>query len=1071
MSRWNTLSALVVCAGSLSGATFGTSVPVVGGAADLVLDEARGRLYLVNTSLSRVEVYSIAQRRLLNPVTTDATPVSAAMSRNGKFLYVTAYGASSLNIIDLDALSLTSHVSLPARPEGVAVGADERVLISTIGTGAGNAANVLLLYTPGVSGATVDNISVTPAAPTPPVLPAPSGRPFLSARSQLMASRNGTRIAGVNLPTAANTRAVFTYEVASATVLASRTVTNASSVVAISDDGSRFMAGTILFNAATLEILAQQNVANAPYPLATNVNFNTQTNQGGSVFAPNGSAVYSAFDISPVQNPPARANVSQFMISDPDNLLISMGLQLPENMSGKMVISSDGGTVYALSESGFTTIPLSTLNQQPLVTADSAVASLVYDQCGVTAAQRTARITLRNGGRGTLTVTAQPVQNGVVAPPAVAATAPSVAVRPAADGNIGLDFTVNTATLSRSLGTVSPANDFLIQSNQAVNIPPQIRVYQNSRNPEARGELYPINVGIVATSIQDLAYDGTRQRIYLANAGLNRIEIFDTRLKSFLPPVKTGQLPASLALSPDGGTLYVACAGGETIQLIDTVRLQVVGRVRFPPIPMNAATAIITPMVIVAHQAGAMFITSTGQLWDVTGLDAVPRKASTAIGTNAAGQPLTMTSPFTMAASPGGERVILLNGNGNVYLYDALVDDFVQGRQVFTTVQGYFGPVTAGPRGTYFAVNGTVLNESLAVMNSTGAAPGLLGTNGLTAGVAQAGANSFLRFQQPVRASTTGTVADPGSFEIVDVNSGLARTTVPALEGPANPVAGTGRGTIGGRLVAVDAALTTAYAVTSTGLSVIPLDLPSPAGRPTITPRGAVNLGSYQTAIAQNGLMSIFGSNFTSANAVAASLPLPTQLGGVCVTLGTTALPLFAVLPGQINVQIPPEVAAGNYQLVVRAIDRKIASGGQTVTVSRYAPAVLTDPTGRALLFHADGSMVTKDHQAKRDEPLVMYAVGLGLTTGGRVTGGAASPASPLAVSNDVEVFFGDPTWKQAGIIVDWAGLTPGFIGLYQLNLRVPGFHISGDKLLVTLKSAGVSSPSSGPVVPYVSVE
>jgi uncharacterized protein (TIGR03437 family) len=58
----------------------------------------------------------------------------------------------------------------------------------------------------------------------------------------------------------------------------------------------------------------------------------------------------------------------------------------------------------------------------------------------------------------------------------------------------------------------------------------------------------------------------------------------------------------------------------------------------------------------------------------------------------------------------------------------------------------------------------------------------------------------------------------------------------------------------------------------------------------------------------------------------------------------------------------------------------------------------------------------------------------------------------------------------QAAIIVDFAGLAPGMIGVYQLNLRVPGFHISGDSLTVTITAGGVSSPSAGPVVPQVSV-
>ncbi len=1091
------ITALLVCALPISAATFGTAVSLVGGASDLVLDEARGRLYLVNSSQGRVEVYSLAQRRFLTPVSTDATPIGAALSRNGKSLYVTSYDASSLNIIDLDALTVRTRVSLPARPEGIAVGNDERVLISTIGTGAGNLANVLLLYNPNASNTvSVTDIAVTPPPPTPPQLPAPSGRPFLASRSQLLASPDGSIIVGANIPTATTTLTVFVYETASATVLRSRNVASASSVLSVAPDNSKFMAGLNLFDVATLQILAQQNLANSPYPIAPTTNFNTQSSQGGSVFAPDGSVLYSGFDISPVQNPAARANVSQLMLSDPDNLLISMGLQLPENLAGKMIMSSDGANIYALSESGFTTLPMSTMRQFPIAVPDSTVAALAFDQCGVTSAQRSARITVRNTGRGTMTASAQVLQytatgpggiggNGgagggnpgggvvIVVPPGtggtaatITQTAPAVRAQTTADGTV-LDFNFN-AQAARGLGTISPSHDFLIQSAQAINIPQQIRIYQNNRNAEARGDLIPVEVGISSNeALEDLAYDSTRQRIYVANSGRNRIEIFDVRQKKFLAPVKVGQLPRSMALSPDGGTLYVANSGGESINIIDTNSNLVIGRVAFPPIPINASSAIVTASVIVAHQGGAMFMSSTGQLWDIIGGRAVPRPASAVIGTDAQGRPLTISAPRSMAATPNGERVIILAGTGFVYLYDALTNNFIQSRQVFTGTQtGYYGPITAGPRGQYYVVNGTVLNEALTPVN-TGT-----GTGATVAASTSLSATQFVRFTQTPRANANALPPDAGSFDVVDVASGSARVTVPALEGPLTQVVGTTRTTIGGRTLAVDPTGSTAYAISTTGLSVIPLDAPVAADRPVVNARGAVNLGSYQTSVAPNTLLSIFGRNLAATTAIAGSTPLPTVLGGVCVTLGSTALPLFAALPGQINAQIPPELATGNYQLVVRSLDKKVASTSQSLTLSKYAPAVLVDPaTNQILLFHADGRAVTKDHKAKRDEPLVMYAVGLGGTTGGKASAGVGSPASPLAATDPVEVFFGDPTFKQAGIIVDWSGLTPGYVGLYQLNLRVPGFHISGDALPVLLKIGNVSSPTSGAVKPVVAVE
>jgi uncharacterized protein (TIGR03437 family) len=307
--------------------------------------------------------------------------------------------------------------------------------------------------------------------------------------------------------------------------------------------------------------------------------------------------------------------------------------------------------------------------------------------------------------------------------------------------------------------------------------------------------------------------------------------------------------------------------------------------------------------------------------------------------------------------------------------------------------------------------------------------------------------------------------------EIVDVNTGVALRSFAALEGPMSQALTVGRPTvIDGRTMAVDSAGINAYVITTTGLSIIPLTPLNTQNAPRVFNKGTVNLASYQTSIAQNGLVSIFGTKLGSAG-IAGSLPLPYILGNTCVTLGNVPLPLFMTSDGQINAQIPPEMAAGNYSLVVRAIDRNMPAPAQQIAVSKDAPAVFVDPvSGQPAILHADGRFVTKDDPANRDEPLVLYAAGLGLTTGGKVTAGNPSPSDPLAVTGKVQVFFGDPRYVQAEVIVDWSGLTPGYIGLYQLNLRVPGFHMKGDALPVTLRINGVNSPTAGPVVPVVAV-
>ena len=80
-----------------------------------------------------------------------------------------------------------------------------------------------------------------------------------------------------------------------------------------------------------------------------------------------------------------------------------------------------------------------------------------------------------------------------------------------------------------------------------------------------------------------------------------------------------------------------------------------------------------------------------------------------------------------------------------------------------------------------------------------------------------------------------------------------------------------------------------------------------------------------------------------------ANRDLPTLLGGVCVTLNNRPMHLMATSPTQITAQVPPELAAGRYPLVVRNLERKTSTVAPiNVTLTKYAPAVLVDQIGRA---------------------------------------------------------------------------------------------------------------------------
>ncbi len=84
-----------------------------------------------------------------------------------------------------------------------------------------------------------------------------------------------------------------------------------------------------------------------------------------------------------------------------------MGIQLPENLAGKMVIDKAGDTIYGISDSGFITLPISTISSNPLVTVDTPLTLLANDQCGVTAKLSKSVANVTNIGKGRVSVSVQ----------------------------------------------------------------------------------------------------------------------------------------------------------------------------------------------------------------------------------------------------------------------------------------------------------------------------------------------------------------------------------------------------------------------------------------------------------------------------------------------------------------------------------------------------------------------------------------------------------------------------------------------------------------------------------------
>src|SRR6266702_5050185 len=89
--------AALVCSGALWGATFGTvlpiDIPVGGHVSDIVLDEPRGVLYIANFTARRIDVMSVADKKVTRSIDVPAQPGAMALSPSGAFLVVTHVGS------------------------------------------------------------------------------------------------------------------------------------------------------------------------------------------------------------------------------------------------------------------------------------------------------------------------------------------------------------------------------------------------------------------------------------------------------------------------------------------------------------------------------------------------------------------------------------------------------------------------------------------------------------------------------------------------------------------------------------------------------------------------------------------------------------------------------------------------------------------------------------------------------------------------------------------------------------------------------------------------------------------
>ncbi len=213
---------------------------------------------------------------------------------------------------------------------------------------------------------------------------------------------------------------------------------------------------------------------------------------------------------------------------------------------------------------------------------------------------------------------------------------------------------------------------------------------------------------------------------------------------------------------------------------------------------------------------------------------------------------------------------------------------------------------------------------------------------------------------------------------------------------------------------------------------------------------------------APNTFISIYGSNlaFTTRGLQRTDISgglLPTALPGTGVRVLINSIPayMYYVSPQQVNVLIPTLLTAGSATLQLE-LDG-LAGPPVQLLLRDTAPGLFTQVDNMTVLaVHGDWTLVTSNTPAQRGEEIVMFATGLGPTNPSTPSGQLPLLAAQLTNRSAFQVWMDgvpvDPSF------VDYAGVMPGYAGVYQINITIPG--TAGPNPEVRISTGALMSPA-----------
>jgi uncharacterized protein (TIGR03437 family) len=204
-------------------------------------------------------------------------------------------------------------------------------------------------------------------------------------------------------------------------------------------------------------------------------------------------------------------------------------------------------------------------------------------------------------------------------------------------------------------------------------------------------------------------------------------------------------------------------------------------------------------------------------------------------------------------------------------------------------------------------------------------------------------------------------------------------------------------------------------------------------------------------------IFSLFGVDLATKDATAATVPLPTTLLTTKVTVNGEAAPLFYVGSGQIDAQMPWDIPPGTLASVIVKNGNATSNAAAVYVPATGTPGIAVYNSDHAVVTNSDGFTVNSSANPAKvgDEVVVWFTGGGPVDASGKLVTGSAAPAGLSPITGTYSVTVGGQN-----AVVDYIGLSPGSVGLYQANFVVPQLAKGSYPVQITIAGQPSNTPN-----------